>query len=522
MVGTLRPEEELKRLLLASELDLLDELDERMRELDARVGDDSALRESTRRVIVDVLRDAGVSDHERLSTILAPLMLASLRAEIRSSRDMMVEALYPLTGRLVATAVKNAFRELLQTLDTKVTETFSLAHLRVRLEALFTRRPVAELMLQRFPPFSADEILVIHRPTGLLIARSGDEESVDRDLVGSMLSAVMSLTRDAFAEGRAGELSTLEFGESQLFVKSSQTLVLVVVTHGVPPKSFDAALDRLFSTFMDAWGPLLADFDGELEPEREIELGAYLRMRTIEAVGETRSAGSSGSIRRPAAVLAVVVLLLLGWGAVGAWRGWRARSIEAGAREIVADQVRLAGYPIDVRFDRRARVLRVSGLTPDEPSRQALVAALEAQSTADLDLSLHTLPAFAPPAQADPIQELEDFAHLNVIYFSEGREPRVPDAAETVLTQLADLIGATPDYVRVRVIGYVDPLGSAAVNEQLALDRARFAFERLVELGVPASRMTIVGRPGERLLTQEVGVDSDSRRTEFEIYFVER
>ncbi len=34
--------------------------------------------------------------------------------------------------------------------------------------------------------------------------------------------------------------------------------------------------------------------------------------------------------------------------------------------------------------------------------------------------------------------------------------------------------------------------------------------------------MTIVGRPGERFLTQEVGSNSDSRRVEFEVYFTER
>jgi outer membrane protein OmpA-like peptidoglycan-associated protein len=71
------------------------------------------------------------------------------------------------------------------------------------------------------------------------------------------------------------------------------------------------------------------------------------------------------------------------------------------------------------------------------------------------------------------------------------------------------------------VIGYADPLGTPAVNAQLTLDRARFAHDRLVALGVPETRMVTVGRPGERLATQTVGAGSDSRRTEFEVYFTE-
>ena len=80
---------------------------------------------------------------------------------------------------------------------------------------------------------------------------------------------------------------------------------------------------------------------------------------------------------------------------------------------------------------------------------------------------------------------------------------------------------ACADNARLRIIGYADPLGSPEVNAQLTLDRARFAYERLLALGVPESRMVTVGRPGERLATQTVGTGSDSRRTEFEVYFTE-
>ena len=65
-------EEELKHLLLGAELDLLDRIEERCADLEARVGDDASLRGSLRSVIVDVLRDAGVQDYERLATVLAP------------------------------------------------------------------------------------------------------------------------------------------------------------------------------------------------------------------------------------------------------------------------------------------------------------------------------------------------------------------------------------------------------------------------------------------------------------------
>ena len=94
-------EQELKQLLFSRELAQLSDLQRRADQIDARVGDGPALTESVETVLVEVLRTAQARDHERVASALAPLIVSSMRAEIRNSRDMMVEALYPITGRLV-------------------------------------------------------------------------------------------------------------------------------------------------------------------------------------------------------------------------------------------------------------------------------------------------------------------------------------------------------------------------------------------------------------------------------------
>ena len=62
-----KPEEEIKRLLLSDELELLETLRARFDQLETRVGDDPALSTSVSRIIVEVLREAGVRDHDRLA-----------------------------------------------------------------------------------------------------------------------------------------------------------------------------------------------------------------------------------------------------------------------------------------------------------------------------------------------------------------------------------------------------------------------------------------------------------------------
>ena len=104
-----------------------------------------------------------------------------------------------------------------------------------------------------------------------------------------------------------------------------------------------------------------------------------------------------------------------------------------------------------------------------------------------------------------------------MIFFTSGANPRDEVGVQARLEELAGLLLATPEAVRLRVVGYADPLGSRAINERLTMERAEYAASRLEKLGISRSRMVVMGRPGEQFLTNVVGQGSESRRTEFEV-----
>ncbi len=55
-----------------------------------------------------------VNDDEALVATLNPVMADAISTSIRDSRDDMIEALYPITGRLVSKAVAEAMRDLVR------------------------------------------------------------------------------------------------------------------------------------------------------------------------------------------------------------------------------------------------------------------------------------------------------------------------------------------------------------------------------------------------------------------------
>ena len=376
------PEEELKHLLLAPELALLKRIQRRCDALQLRVGDDPALKDSVRGVIVEVLRESGVQEHDRLSGALAPLIVSSMRQEIRNSREMMVDALYPITGQLVKAAVRNAFNELLETINTKLDEGFSVDRWRAKIQSRITGTSEAEILLRRNPPFDIEEIFVIHRPTGLLIERvTATEETedgdggVDSELVSGLLTAIMDFTRDAFSDEKGGELRTLTFGESQLFLRTSANTILAAKTTGTPPPRFETALQRVFLSILESWNDFLASFDEEVEDGQKASFIDDLNQRFHDLLRARRKNFRGGALRAYA-VIAAVFLLIAIWPAWATYQYYRAQAIEADARNVVEGQAALSGYPIDIRYDGDKEALVVTGLLPSTAAKENLVSGL--------------------------------------------------------------------------------------------------------------------------------------------------
>jgi hypothetical protein len=109
-----------------------------------------------------------------------------------------------------------------------------------------------------------------------------------------------------------------------------------------------------------------------------------------------------------------------------------------------------------------------------------------------------TAPAVATPAMA-------------TLYFDSGSAAPAADAGST-LEAIADYAKANPS-ARVAVSGFHDPSGDAAVNEEVAKNRATAVRDVLVGLGVPESQVDL-DRP---LVTEGGAEERASRRVEVSI-----
>lgn len=139
------------------------------------------------------------------------------------------------------------------------------------------------------------------------------------------------------------------------------------------------------------------------------------------------------------------------------------------------------------------------------PQRQPLTIAAGAEQTVTV-----TLAAAQATVRGDRI-DLE-----GSVYFETSRAA-IKAESHKLLSDVATILEAHPELLRIRIEGHTDSRGSAAYNKSLSQERAEAVRAHLIALGVAAERLDAIGYGEERPL---VGGDSaaaweKNRRVDF-------
>jgi OmpA-OmpF porin, OOP family len=154
-------------------------------------------------------------------------------------------------------------------------------------------------------------------------------------------------------------------------------------------------------------------------------------------------------------------------------------------------------------------------LPAESAAAAARTRAAEKQAAANVGAAKAATDAAGLSAVLDGSSALPATIQLTQVQFATASStlPRTPmlDDVAASLTQR--------DTARIRLEGFADARGSAAVNEPLALARAQAVKEYLVAHGVPADHIETVGRSTDRPVAtnQSAGGRAENRRVELTV-----
>jgi outer membrane protein OmpA-like peptidoglycan-associated protein len=569
--GQNREIEQLKTLLFQPEATRLQSLESDLASLQQYVGSADRLEAATAGILVAALERAEVDRPRELANAIAPTVVNAIRSEIRNSRELMVEALYPIVGRLVSAAVANSFREMVASLEQRINALTSTQLWMGRIKSLATGRPISEFVLADNPP-RVNRLLIIERGNGRLIADWKGGAALDEraDLLSAMVAAILEFSVQALAG--EGNLQTLDFGGRQIALRASPRFILAAECLG-PLRPADNA--RINSLFFDSI--------------ERIDHGAACdgaMLAALAAAIETDESPRKTTSRRGKVILfgllATAAAVLVWFASVSVTRSLLERRTQAVLAQFAAKQPLLASFPLQLHFDHHDRSVAVSGIEPSQMETAPLLDALGVAASpyrivdrigvlsgpeqlaaseagaASLQQALARL-----QASVDQIRDAmtgqsrsgdRQFAGLNEKYEELGKQyarlgeqyaglQSVVDGpaarldrfiastavfftnnsdefldADQASRQLKDLAGLLANNdLRIRIVGYADQSGTEGANKTLGRKRAEHVARQLTELGIEPSRLILVSRAATMPITDRIDTTiGGNRRVSFE------
>ncbi|BCM22064.1 OmpA family protein [Mesorhizobium sp. J8] len=364
--GQNREIEQLRKLLFQTEAARLEALGADVALLQQYIGSPDRLEMATADILVAALERAEVVRPRELANVIAPSVVSAIRSEIRNSRDLMVDALYPITGRLVSAAVANAFKELVARLEQRLNALTSTELWIGRIKSLATGRPISEFVLANASPPRVNRLLMIERGNGRLVADwKRDETSDERaDLLSAMVAAILEFSVQALAG--EGNLQQLDFGGREIVLRASPRFILAAECIG-PLRPVDGA--RINSLFFDT----IESMDGGSDCDAATLASLASSIEADPAAEAKPRRGGKVALF----VLAALVAAGLAWLAgVYLTRTMLERRTNAALHELVGREPLLENFPLRLDFDHRDRSVSVSGIEPSEVQTAPLIDAL--------------------------------------------------------------------------------------------------------------------------------------------------
>ncbi len=331
----------LRQVLLSEERNRLGLVEHRLDDPEVRAAE---LAEVMSEAMTLAAKDA------RFARVLAPTIEKALFESVRANPEGLADALFPVLmptiRRVVSSLIERSFENFNRVLDVSV----SPRSFAWRFESWRTGKPFAEIVLFHTVQYRVEQVLLIHRETGLLLTQVGVNVSAEADLVSAMLTAIQDFARDSFQMADES-IRTFRIGDLTVLVETSPYGTVAAAVRGTPPLKLTDNLAVALETIEMRLPTALSEFVGDTsafeaaKPILEMCLATVYTQQTLQKP----KPATNPLLRYAIPLLSVALLAGLAWWVWSAYQNsqWQsavqALRLEPGYLIIEDNQNRLVG-----------------------------------------------------------------------------------------------------------------------------------------------------------------------------------
>lgn len=217
--------------------------------------------------VADVLSAAvrlNTSENSTLGDALTPVVDKAIEKSIEENPTRITNAIYPIMGPAIRKAVASALAEMVQSLNTLLEQSLTLGSLNWRYRAWRAGIPYAQYVLLQTIKYRVEQVLLVHRETGLLLhsVTAPEVKTQDPELISSMLTAIGDFVSDSFCGGEE-TLERVRFGQLELQILVGPKAILAVAVRGSASDELALKASTTIETIHSRFNSQLAHFEGD-------------------------------------------------------------------------------------------------------------------------------------------------------------------------------------------------------------------------------------------------------------------
>ena len=230
----------LNDLLLTEEHEFADSISKKVEELRTIVLQKNELSEKVDPIIDDRL-DEFVQE---IPSTLGPTITEALKEEIKNSQDAVVEALFPIIGKMIKKYIAHEMKLLSENISNKTKKAISVKNWFRKTKAKAQGISSGDLAISDYAKPRLVQMFVIEKNSGILIADYSplSKDTIDKEMVAGMLTAIKSFVEDAF-EGGDQNLEMIEYELFTIHIQNFYSYYIAAVISGAYSMMFKEVLE---------------------------------------------------------------------------------------------------------------------------------------------------------------------------------------------------------------------------------------------------------------------------------------
>lgn len=255
--------EVLKDILFTDDRDYVEKISERIVQLEQILHDRQKLSDRVDPIVQGQLDEFT----KNIPNTLGPVITATLKEEIKHHKDEVVDALYPVMGKMIKKYVAYEIKMLSEKID----DQFSFIKTAKRkFRSIFGNVKEEDLLLSELSMAKIEQVFLIERESGILKAAYSEKDTIDEEMISGMLTAIKSFVEDAFHQ-RDQSLELIEYELYQIHIQSFVTHnIAVVISGNYLTRSKNKVQDLIFN-FYNKYMAMNLDLVMDMGPGRDGE-----------------------------------------------------------------------------------------------------------------------------------------------------------------------------------------------------------------------------------------------------------